>query len=185
MHEDRDILKLLESGEPYAVELLIKKYQDSIYSLCLRITGGREDAQDCAQETFIKVINNIKSYQPDASLYTWMRKIAVNTCIDHMRKPFKLFSFFSFDENIDTIAAEKSDPERLCLENEADRILAEAVCKLPVKLKTVIVLRETEDMSYDEIADTCGISVGTVKSRIARARYALREILKDFAEQKH
>ncbi|MGD9809323.1 MAG: RNA polymerase sigma factor [Deferribacterales bacterium] len=184
MHSEELILKLLETGDRRTFDLLISTYQGRVFSLCYYMTGNREDAEDCTQETFIKVFRGIDSFTPDASLYTWIRKIAVNTCLDHMKKPFRLLKFINIhgDNAVDITSG--ADPEKECLNSESDRILHQAVMKLPVKLRTVIILRELEELSYSEIAATAGISEGTVKSRISRAREELRNLLRDFTEQK-
>ena len=163
-------------------ENLLAEFQDRILNLCLYMTGSREDAEDCTQETFIKVYNNLNSFDSDRSPYAWIRKIAVNTCLDHQKKPFRLFRFLMTNDEEDSLICERPTPESICLSKESDRILYKAVAKLPLKLRTVLVLRELDGLSYSEVSQTLNIFEGTVKSRISRARTELAIILKDFRE---
>lgn len=144
------------------------------------------DAEDAAQDVFIKAYWNLKNFTHDASLYTWLYRIAVNTCIDHQRKPFfeSLFKW-SPEGEAQTIdhASEAPSPERLFASKQMAQALQKSLKKLSPKLRAVIILKEVEELSYEEIAEMLDISLGTVKSRIYRARDELRALMKKFTEQ--
>lgn len=184
-----DDLQLIENcllGKTSAFDGLLNKYQDRIYNLCRYMLESPQDAEDAAQDTFIKAYQALKSYSPTTSFYTWLYRIAVNTCLDHKKK----FSFhsllFSGDKatNIDFIPSQIPSPESAYTTNESLRALQSALNSLSPKLRIVIVLNELEGLTYEEIAEILGVSVGTVKSRISRARDELRKNMKKTTEQK-
>src|SRR5512134_1593026 len=148
--------------------------------------GNAHDAEDAAQDVFLKAYQALPKFQPDASLYTWLYRIATNTCIDYRRKPV-FESLFGTSENwqefVHDRPSDEPSPERLYQSRQMDQALKESLGKLSPKLRAIIILKEIEDFSYEEIAETLDISMGTVKSRISRAREELQESLKKFREQ--
>jgi len=185
--DDLDLINRFKGGEETAFEGIVIKYQDRLYNLCRHMLADPHDADDAAQETFIKAYKNLKSFRPEASLYTWLYRIAVNTCIDHKRKPFFESLFKKSSEGEEFVIEQQSDlpsPERLYESKQTGVAIKLALNKLSDKLRTVIVLKEMESLSYEEISDVLDISIGTVKSRISRARDELKELLKEFTEQK-
>lgn len=149
--------------------------------------GNKHDAEDAAQDTFLKAYQNLKDFKPEASLYTWLYRIAVNTCLDYKKKPFFESLFKKSDEGEEFVIEPTSDepsPEKNYESKQIQNALQEALRKLSPKLRAVIVLKEVEGLSYEEIADTLDISTGTVKSRISRARDELKNLMKNFTEQK-
>jgi len=133
------------------------------------------DAQDAAQEVFLKAYRGLKGFRPDASLYTWLYRIAVNTCLDYKRKSRReAFRNASLTEDLPSDAP---FPEQLYESAEIHDSIQLALQKLPEKLKIAIVLREMEGLSYEEIAEVLHTPLGTVKSRISRAREQLRHLL--------
>jgi RNA polymerase sigma-70 factor (ECF subfamily) len=185
-----DDLKLIidfHKGNVSAFESIVLNYQDRIYNLCLYMLGNRHDAEDAAQDTFLKAYRSLNDFKPNASLYTWLYRIAVNTCIDHKRKPFFESIFRRSDTGEDMVIEHPSDlpsPEKEYESKQIQVAIQKALRKLSPKLRAVIVLKEMDGLSYEEIADTLDVSIGTVKSRISRARDELRILLKDFMEQK-
>jgi len=185
--DDLDLINSFKNGEESAFEGLVLKYQDRIYNLCRHMLGDPHDADDAAQETFIKAYKNLKTFRPEASLYTWLYRIAVNTCIDHKRRPFFESLFKRSYEGEDFAIEQESalpSPERLYEAKQTGVAIQLALKKLSDKLRTVIVLKEIEGLSYEEISDVLDVSIGTVKSRISRAREELKGLLKEFMEQK-
>ncbi len=148
--------------------------------------GNAEDAEDAAQNVFLKAYQALTKFQPEASLYTWLYRIATNTCIDYKKKPIFESLFGGSEEGerlVHDRASDAPSPEQLYQSKQIDQALQESLGKLSPKLRAIIILKEIEEMSYEGIADTLDISIGTVKSRIARAREELRKLMKKFREQ--
>ena len=145
------------------------------------------DAEDAAQDVFLKAYQHLNKFKPEASLLTWLYRIAINMCIDYRRKPF-FESLFKTSKEGDVFAvdqlADSPSPERLYESKQISHAIQLALGRLSEKLRTVIVLKEIEGLSYEEIAEILKVSIGTVKSRISRAREELKELLINFREQK-
>jgi RNA polymerase sigma-70 factor (ECF subfamily) len=169
-----------KGGDLSAFEELVVKYQDRIYNLCRYTLGNDRDADDAAQDTFIKSYRGLKDFKPKKPFYTWLYRIAVNTCLDYRRKS----ASESFHQSrlpdaavLSAFPASEPSPEKLYELKETGKTLELALAKLPRKLRTVIILREIEQLTYEEIAEIMNSSMGTVKSRISRAREMLRDLL--------
>jgi RNA polymerase sigma-70 factor (ECF subfamily) len=151
------------------------------------MVGNPHDAEDAAQDVFIKAFRNLKNFRPESSLYTWLYRIAVNTCLDYKKRPFfqSLFKRTGDGEEfeIEQLSNEPT-PERLYELKQTGYALQKCLNQLSSKLKTVIILKEVEGLAYEEIAEILDISIGTVKSRISRAREELKTKMKKFTEQK-
>jgi RNA polymerase sigma-70 factor (ECF subfamily) len=161
---------------------LVETFSDRIYRMVLRMTGGEQDAEDALQETFIKVFKHIDSFKGNSSLSTWIYRIAMNEALMLLRKRKpEGFSLDEEDENEDISPREISSwdpsPEQTVMSVEMNRYLNEAVMRLPETLRSVFLLRDTEQFSVKETAETLGITEGTVKVRLLRARLKLREHL--------
>ena len=185
--DDLNIINRFKNGDVLAFEDVVMKYRDRIYNLCSYMLGNVQDAEDAAQDTFLKAYRSLNDFKPKASLYTWLYRIAVNTCIDHKRRPFFESIFRRSDTGEEMVIEHPStspSPEKVYDSKQIQDALQEALRKLSPKMRAVIVLKELEGLSYEEIADTLDISIGTVKSRISRARDDLKVSLKDFTEQK-
>jgi len=183
--DELSVIKRFKKGEKAAFEELVLKYQDRIYNLCRHMLGNIHDAEDAAQDTFIKAYHNLDNFRHEASFYTWLYRIAVNTCLDYKKKPFfgSFFTKTDAGEFIDEPASDRPSPERLYESKQIGLALHNSIRKLPTKLRTAIVLKEIEGLSYEEIADILEVSIGTVKSRLSRAREELKTLLKKFTEQ--
>jgi RNA polymerase sigma-70 factor (ECF subfamily) len=185
--DDLQILKRFHNGDISAFEELVLKYQDRIYNLCRHMLGNPHDAEDAAQVTFLKAYQNLTKFKSKASLYTWLYRIAVNTCLDYKKRPFFESFFKNVDEGegfIDEPASDFPSPEKLYELKQIGLTLHNSIRKLPSKLRTTIILKEIEGLSYEEIADILEVSIGTVKSRISRARDEMKISMKKFTEQK-
>jgi RNA polymerase sigma-70 factor, ECF subfamily len=182
--DDAALIERIRNGDGSAFEDLVRLYQDRIYNLCRHMLINTHDAEDAAQDTFVKAFRGLRGFRPDASLYTWLYRIAVNTCIDYKRRRVfsSLFRITSEGEEdlIDSASAAPS-PERLYESKQAGIGLWKGLAALSDKLRTVIVLKELEELSYEEIADVLDLPLGTVKSRIARAREELKISMKEFS----
>jgi len=169
------LTRLAKDSDISGFEELVRKYQDRIYNLCRYMLDDPQDAQDAAQDAFLKAYSNLKSFKPEASLYTWLYRIAVNTCLDYKRKASR--TRLTTECIPKDRPSDDPSPERDCETGEISEAVQSALQKLPKKLRPAIVLREIDGLSYEEIAEVLNTSVGTVKSRISRAREELRRIL--------
>ena len=158
-----------------AFEELIRRYQDRVYNLCRYMLRDPQDAQDAAQDVFLKAYKGLKDFRPDASLYTWLHRIAVNTCLDYKRKARR--DALKKEPLPEDLPSTEPFPSELYESRENTESIQAALQKLPEKLRAPIVLREIDGLSYEEVAEVLHASVGTVKSRISRAREELRRIL--------
>jgi RNA polymerase sigma-70 factor (ECF subfamily) len=173
--DENYLIKQFNDEDSSTFEWIVLKYQDKIYNLCRYLLGNPQDAEDAAQEVFIKAYRKLKDFRPESSLYTWLYRIGVNTCLDHKRK-FRPEPFKDQSQAEDLPSAEPS-PERLYQSKEIGQAIQSALEQLSKKSRAVIVLKEVEGLSYEEIAEVLNTSVGTVKSRISRSREELRQLL--------
>jgi RNA polymerase sigma-70 factor (ECF subfamily) len=184
--DDLNLIERFKTGDTSAFGEIVSKYQDKVYNLCRHMLRNAYDAEDAAQEVFLKACQALPKFQPEASLYTWLYRIATNTCIDYKKKPIfeSLFGDSGEGERlVHDRASDAPSPEKLYQSKQIDQALQEGLGKLSPKLRAIIILKEVEELSYEEIADTLEISMGTVKSRIARAREELQKLMQKFREQ--
>lgn len=180
---DRELVEKAKAGDQGAFEQLVLDNQNKVFSLALRLVNDRETAADLAQEAFVKAWQGLVSFQGESSFATWVYRLTTNVCIDHLRKQKRreeVAPAVSLDDE-ETGWAEpadrESDPQLLLEKSERGRALARGLEKLPDWQRRALVLRELSGLSYQEIAQALDIDLGTVKSRIARARLNLRKIL--------
>lgn len=169
-------------GDSKAFETLVRKYERLVSTCCYGIIGNAEDVADVSQEIFLKVYKSIGSFKGDSEFSTWLYRIAKNTSLDFVRKrkqnTVSIDSSGEESEGFDLPDESiSSSPEKKALQNEKIELLHRALSKLSDEHREIIILRDLNDYSYEEIAGTLDIEVGTVKSRIFRAREALRKIL--------
>jgi RNA polymerase sigma-70 factor (ECF subfamily) len=192
--EHNDELPLVErarAGDAAAFSELVERYERKIYRLAKHITQNDEDAEDVLQESFLKAYSHLDSFQGDSKFYTWLVRIAVNEALMKLRKR-KSDKTVSLDEPQDTgedlvareIAVWEDDPEKKYSREELADILNKAVDSLKPSFRTVFVLRDIEELSTEDTAETLGISVPAVKSRLLRARLQLREKLTRYFKRK-
>jgi RNA polymerase sigma-70 factor (ECF subfamily) len=173
-----------KSGDAQAFTDLVNQYERKIYRLAKHITQNDEDAEDVLQETFLKAFEHLDNFQGNSKFYTWIVRIAVNESLMKLRKR-KGDRTVPLDEPVDTgeemvtreIAVWDDNPEQRYGRDEMQQILDEAVQGLKPDFRTVFILRDIEELSTEETAEALGISVPAVKSRLLRARLALREKL--------
>jgi RNA polymerase sigma-70 factor (ECF subfamily) len=164
-----------------AFESLVRRYQHQVYALCRRLTGAHQSADDLAQETFIKAYFALDRFESAWPLYPWLRKIAVNAGLNYIKARSRerpLDDGSLGDRNV-PVAAKGDDPEERLERAEFQARLDWAVESLPADQKSVFVLRLHESLSYEEIARTLDLPLGTVMSRLNRARQKLKELLAD------
>lgn len=180
----RELVEKCASGDAQAFDFLVKSYQSKIINIAYGMLQDKEDAYDVAQEVFIKLYRKIASFNGEASLDTWIHRVTVNASLDALRKRGRRVQTVPLvveDDDAQTvelpIADDSTAPEKMVLQNERRRQLLDAIERLSPKYRSVLVLREFEDLDYEQIAAGLGISVGTVKSRLSRAREKLRNLL--------
>jgi RNA polymerase sigma-70 factor (ECF subfamily) len=177
--DDSKLVKRVQKGDKGAFDLLVMKYQHKIVNLVMRYVRDPELALDITQEAFIKAYRAIPRFRGDSAFYTWMYRIAVNTAKNYLaaqrRRPMDVELDLQDPEQYDLHARlrETDTPEGITLGKELKETVERAIAALPEDLRTAIVLRELEGMSYEEIAQTMECPVGTVRSRIFRARDAI------------
>jgi RNA polymerase sigma-70 factor, ECF subfamily len=183
--EDRALVSALQRADGQAYEILIRRFQSPVYNLAWRLLEDRSDAGDVVQEVFLKVFRNVDSFRGDSSLRTWIYRITVNE--SHNRRRW-LFRHRKGETGIDDVYTGEDHREAplvdsgetpfdFTMNHEAQSLLEEGLSTISPSLRTALVLREIEDMSYEEIARVLDVSMGTVKSRIVRGREALRRYL--------
>ena len=173
--EDDECIARAQQGDVAAFSELVARYQDRIYRFLVRLTRSQDDAMDLTQETFLSAYQALPRWQPDARFTTWLFRIARNQAFDWLRRR-KRVEFVPLDDEHDLgIADPAPTPDRVLETVQRLRGLERALARLPTEHREILLLREIEEMSYDDIADVLDISLGTVKSRIARARAKLLE----------
>lgn len=188
--EEQTLLDKCTKGDVHAFEELVEQYQQGIINHAYSMFLNREDALDMAQETFIKAFNAIASFNRQSSFKTWLFRIATNVCLDELRRRKRRAVTVSLtaEEDSDSpgvqidVADASADPAEAAQQAFLRQAIEKAIGELDTEYRTAIVLREIEGMDYNEIAKTMGCSLGTVKSRISRARAQLREKLMQYRE---
>ena len=189
MDSDQKWVEQCQEGDAQAFRQLVEKYEGRIYNLACSIVGDRDAAQDAAQETFIRAYQAISRFRGQSTFYTWLYRIGVNVCLNAAQKEKRRVDTASLDDVIesksissDVIFSKKapdSDIERIQLREHIQKVLQE----LTPDHRAVIVLKDLEDQSQEEIAEALGCSIGTVKSRLSRARAHLRDLLRPLYEE--
>jgi RNA polymerase sigma-70 factor, ECF subfamily len=177
------------ANEPGAFDQLVLRHKDRVFNLCYRLLGDYQEADDCAQEVFVKVFRSLKNFRFQARFSTWIYAIAVNTCKNrlkstHYRLWKKMLRLDPPAEAYDgagvlDIADPAPSPLVQLVTREQGQRLQKAIDGLPQEAKTIVILRDVEGLSYEEIAEITGYHLGTVKSKLARARQQLRDWLQE------
>ena len=176
LQDETFLIRQFKAGDPATFDPVVQTYQDRIYNLCYYLLGNPQDAEDAAQEVFIKAFRNLKDFRPEASLYTWLYRIGVNTCLDHKRK--SRTHAFKDESLAEGLPSNEPSPEQSYQSKEIGQAINSALNRLSKNSRAVIVLKEIEGLSYEAIAEVLNTSVGTVKSRISRTREELRRFLR-------
>ena len=193
MNNDTALIARCQKADVAAFNEIVGRYKGKIYNYLYRMTGNAEDAEDLTQEVFVRMYSHIHSFRAEASLSTWLFRIAGNLCVDAFRRKKKERGVVSsldapiFSDDDDANATRdvpdlKAAPEILFSRKELGWQIEAALAKLPPKLRSAVVLHDVEGLAYEEIAAVEGIPLGTVKSRIFNARVALREYLRPYLE---
>ena len=186
---DQLLVERVQKGDKRAFDLLINKYQHRIVSLVARYVSDQAEAMDVAQEAFIKAYRAIDRFRGDSAFYTWLYRIAINTAKNWLvarkrRPPLSDIDAADAEQyDMDSRLKEQGTPEHELMRDEIKRTVYDTIAQLPEDLRTAIMLREMEGMSYEDIAVTMDCPIGTVRSRIFRAREAIDEKLKPLLDR--
>ena len=187
--DDTVLVEQCRQGDSEATERLILKYQNRIYNAILRICANPDDAAELTQDTFVKVIENIDKFRGRSSFYTWAFRIGVNLTLNYCQRKVRIgFRSLDAEDNEDNEQAKRvlkefladdssPNPAVVAANKELSEIVVDALMKLREEQRIVVVLRDIEGMNYAQIAEVLDIELGTVRSRLSRARSNLREII--------
>ncbi|UCF05054.1 MAG: sigma-70 family RNA polymerase sigma factor [bacterium] len=181
---DTHLVKRCLRGEEKAFEELLNRYKASVYSICIRMVRNSTDAEDLAQEVFIRTFSVLDRYDPSYPFSNWLYRITSNLCIDFLRKGKG--RMVSLEQPLETSDGEMhrqlpstdAKPDREVESKEMMAVLEDAISRLPEHYRIIVVLRHQEQLSYEEISDNLGIPLGTVKARIHRARNMIKDVFK-------
>ncbi len=177
------LARLARKGDQRAFAEIVDLYKDKLYHLAYRMTSNRQEAEDVVQETFLRVYKNLDRYDENQKFSTWIYRIATNLCIDRLRKRRAVYSLDAEStehDGLDGYSMMPSDertPETELILTETQKLIRDAIQTLPVKYKSIMILRYLQDLSLQEISDVLDMPVTTVKTRVHRGREFLRKKL--------
>lgn len=181
MEEEKKLIQQVLHGDHQAFAQLVERYEDRVYGLCLRMSNDREEAKDLAQEAFFKAWRGLRFYKAEAGFSTWLYRLTTNVCIDHLRQAKRRSAISLTASDEEAVEFDVEDPSPTPEEQLQDQMRKQAVeqamARLEEEFRLVLTLRVIEERSYDEIAEILDLKVGTVKSRLARAREKLKKLL--------
>ncbi|MCQ2421234.1 MAG: sigma-70 family RNA polymerase sigma factor [Clostridia bacterium] len=181
--QDDLLIRRAAKGDEQAFEKLLLEHEKNVYNLCYRMAGNPDDALDLSQEAFLKAWRALSTYQFDAAFSTWLYRLTTNVCLDFLRKRNRQAhsSLTTEDENEEpreySVPDPAPGPEEQAVSSWQQEAVQAAMQQLPEDYRLVLQLRVVEDLPYEQIADVMGIPVGTVKSRLSRARLQLKKLL--------
>jgi RNA polymerase sigma-70 factor (ECF subfamily) len=174
---DAELVRRFLAGDARAFATLVERHERRVFSLCLRMLGNAEDAADATQDTLLSVVRKLDGFRGEAAFTTWLHRIAVNVCFDHLRRMQRQPALHRMLDD-ELPALELGDPVADHADAVVDeRVIAAALAEVPEDFRVAIVLADVQDLPYDEIAAVLGLPVGTVKSRVHRGRLALARAL--------
>lgn len=183
-HDDRRLIREAVAGDTASFGELVRRYQDRLYNIAYRVVGNPDDAADVVQDAFVSAYQSLASFKGDSEFFTWLYRIAFNTAISQKRKKRPTASIdggtpgrdgeTGYDpEDVSTDTA----PDAMMSRTEDERVLTAAIAKLSDEHRTVLVLKDIDGEKYEDIATALGIPIGTVRSRLHRARLELRNLI--------
>lgn len=191
MADERQLIERYQQGDQAAAEAIFRLYHPAIHNLVHRMLGGSADVEDCVQEVFLKAFRGLQGFRGEASLKTWLYRIATNTSLNYLEKAKRQQPVASLDAEpqangvtplAETLASPDRGPEERLALRELEEAIQDALGKLAPEFRTALVLRDVEGLSYEEVASATGAALGTVKSRIARARAQAVRWLKPYLQ---
>ncbi len=190
--DEKELLARCRQGDLAAYDILMQRYEKKIYALCLRMSGNSFDAEDLAQEVFLKAFRALPNFHGQSAFSTWLFRIAANTCLDERRRRKRRPAALPLEKMLPTedgeirveVPDKSSDPLAAALNREMKDEIQELLDQLPPKQRSVVILRDLQGFSYEEISRMLKINMGTLKSRLNRARSQLGKLYRRQEEQK-
>ncbi|XZE43900.1 RNA polymerase sigma factor [Pirellulaceae bacterium SH467] len=183
MNDEDELIESALAGDSSSFEVLVFRYQDRLFTAMISVVGGAEEAEDVVQEAFIQAYLKLDTFQRNSRFFTWLYRIAFNFALARRRKARNLVSLDEARENVGHEPESELDaPDNRMTRFEDAKLVHSALALLTEDHRAILVLREMEDMAYEEIAEVLDISIGTVRSRLNRARFALKAQLEKFPE---
>ncbi len=181
---EAELISRCQQGDQDALKEIFDQYNKRVYRIAYGVVRQREDALDIVQEVFIKLFRSIRNFKGRSKFYTYLYRLAMNTAIDHVRKAGK-YPASSLDQEgvLQPVDGVEKGPDRILLHKELERRVNLAMGKLPIDQRTALVLREVEGLSYQEMAEAMGCSIGTVMSRLHYGRRKMQELLKNYVKR--
>jgi RNA polymerase sigma-70 factor (ECF subfamily) len=181
--EETEMISRCQQGDQEALKAIFDKYHKKVYRIAYGVVRQREEALDVVQEVFIKLFRSVKNFKGRSHFYTYLYRMVMNTAIDHKRKAAKQF-MSSLDEEGGFEPSDEAErgPERILLQKELEERVKLAMDKLPDEQKAALIFRDVEGLSYQEMAEAMGCSIGTVMSRLHYGRKRMQESLKDYVK---
>ena len=182
-HEETEMISRCQQGDPEALKEIFNKYHKKVYGIAYGVVRQREEALDIVQEVFIKLFRSIKNFKGRSQFYTYLYRMVMNTAIDHARKAGKQF-VSSLDEegSFEPSDTAERGPERMLLQKELEGRVKLAMDRLPPEQRAALIFRDVEGLSYQEMSEAMGCSIGTVMSRLHYGRRRVQELLKDYVD---
>lgn len=192
--EDAELVRRCQSGDRAAFQAIVKKYERRVYGIAFGFVRNREDSLDLTQDAFVKVFRNLGSFQGTSSFYTWLYRVATNVCIDHVRRKKRRKEGAEYDDTLAHSEAAMGDtplisttsgisPARAASNKELGQKIKDALATLSEAHREILLLREIEGLSYEELSEVLDIPKGTVMSRLFHARTNLQKALVDYLEE--
>ncbi len=181
--EETEMISRCQQGDQEALKEIFEKYHKKVYRIAYGVVRQREEALDVVQEVFVKLFRSIKNFKGRSHFYTYLYRMVMNTAIDHKRKAGKQF-MPSLDEegSFEPSDDDEKGPEKILLQKELEERVKLAMDKLPAEQKAALIFRDVEGLSYQEMAEAMGCSIGTVMSRLHYGRKRMQESLKDYVK---
>jgi RNA polymerase sigma-70 factor (ECF subfamily) len=182
-HEETEMISRCQQGDQEGLKEIFDKYHKKVYRIAYGVVRQREEALDVVQEVFIKLFRSIKNFKGRSHFYTYLYRMVMNTAIDHARKAGKQFmSSLNEEGSFEPSDEVEKGPERILLQKELEERVKLAMDKLPAEQKAALIFRDVEGLSYQEMAEAMGCSIGTVMSRLHYGRKRMQESLKDYVK---
>ena len=181
--EETEMISRCQRGDQEALKEIFDKYNKKVYRIAYGVVRQREEALDIVQEVFIKLFHSIKNFKGKSHFYTYLYRMVMNTAIDHARKTGKqIISSLDQEGSFQPFDDLEKGPERILLQKELEERVKLAMDKLPAEQRVALIFSDVEGLSYQEMAETMGCSIGTVMSRLHYGRKRMQELLKDYVE---